>query len=364
MSNFCSKCGHDRDFKNERDGSQVCWCEKEPVLDKSTSLVTFWKQETERLQAVLNKLCRCCDLPGKDPAAELSTYIQKLQAEIAGFRRYVEPSALTLIKHLENERDEALAHAKVADTRAVALMKSTDEMHAELSNRRQCSTCCGQPHASGLPCICGGTNNADEELKGLRLAAMKQNDQFDIAFGSMQARAERAEKCLRVIKEYRASISGGSSGDEQLLEEIDREIDRWRDDHSRCIRTRFYHRYGVVSISAVGAGRKTMSEQTKTCGNCKHWGVKPEEKIMGELKQDAIYRTCSAVIHDELCLTKVDYDDAIDQHGDPRDEEELAEIASFRKAHHAAVVDGSGYFAALKVREDFGCIDWEEKKHE
>jgi len=53
------------------------------------------------------------------------------------------------------------------------LWSSIYEMEQELANRHQCSTCCGTPHASGLPCICGGTNSSEEELRGLRLAAIK-----------------------------------------------------------------------------------------------------------------------------------------------------------------------------------------------
>lgn len=51
--------------------------------------------------------------------------------------------------------------------------KEAERLTAENASLRQCSTCCGTPHASGLPCICGGTNSREEEVKGLRLAAMK-----------------------------------------------------------------------------------------------------------------------------------------------------------------------------------------------
>lgn len=39
-----------------------------------------------------------------------------------------------------------------------------------------CSTCGGQPHASGKVCICGGTGQAADEMQYLRDAAWKYQD--------------------------------------------------------------------------------------------------------------------------------------------------------------------------------------------
>ena len=74
------------------------------------------------------------------------------------------------------------------------------------------------------------------------------------------------------------------------------------------------------------------------CGNCKHWGNKEEEK------ENEMFRTCQAVIHDNNGFT-----------------EGFRTDLKFRKAHKAVVLDGSGYFAALRTRDDFGCVLWEGK---
>lgn len=55
-------------------------------------------------------------------------------------------------------------------------LKRIEELERELASLRQCSTCCGTPHASGLPCICGGTNRAEDEVKNLRLESMWLRD--------------------------------------------------------------------------------------------------------------------------------------------------------------------------------------------
>ena len=57
-----------------------------------------------------------------------------------------------------------------------------------------------------------------------------------------------------------------------------------------------------------------------TCGECKFWGDKDENNQ---------YRQCRAIKHVEFSDENEDYS--------------------------AFVVDGSGYFAALKCRSDFGC---------
>jgi hypothetical protein len=88
----------------------------------------------------------------------------------------------------------------------------------------------------------------------------------------------------------------------------------------------------------------------KTCGTCKHWENGPED-----------YRECLAVIHDRQGMT-TDDNDAFESY-DWLDEEERAEIRAIRK-YAAVVVDGSGYFAALKCRADFGCTLHQEKEDE
>lgn len=81
----------------------------------------------------------------------------------------------------------------------------------------------------------------------------------------------------------------------------------------------------------------------KTCGNCMFWG-KPGETEM--------FRQCNGVIHDERS-----------RHNDT--EEEWKEDWHNQQIRHinslsAVVVDGSGYFAALKTKEDFGCTLFRE----
>jgi len=51
--------------------------------------------------------------------------------------------------------------------------KCIQSLAAEIARLRLCSTCCGTPHASGLTCICGGTGRAEDEVRGLRLAALR-----------------------------------------------------------------------------------------------------------------------------------------------------------------------------------------------
>lgn len=56
-----------------------------------------------------------------------------------------------------------------------------------------------------------------------------------------------------------------------------------------------------------------------TCGECEFWGDESDEHHK--------YRQCQAIRHSD----------------------------SFEESGSAFVVDGSGYFAALKCRSDFGC---------
>ena len=88
-----------------------------------------------------------------------------------------------------------------------------------------------------------------------------------------------------------------------------------------------------------------MIEQA--CGTCRHWGDE------GSVER---FRTCEAVIHD---VDGKHASLALDS-GWELDAAELAEIEAMRK-HLAVVVDGSGYHAALKCREDFGCRLWQDK---
>jgi hypothetical protein len=84
----------------------------------------------------------------------------------------------------------------------------------------------------------------------------------------------------------------------------------------------------------------------KLCGTCKFWGNDEDATEQ--------FRWCRAVVHDQ------------ENYADPDDDEwcgadELAEKIAFRKTHKAIVLDGSGFKAALRCREDFGCVLHKEK---
>jgi hypothetical protein len=89
---------------------------------------------------------------------------------------------------------------------------------------------------------------------------------------------------------------------------------------------------------------------TNRCGTCRFWGTE-QDAIDNEM-----FRSCKAVIHDSKSFTA---NDSQEWHDDEEINKELREL---REANKAAVRDGSGYWAALKVREDFGCILWEPKE--
>lgn len=82
------------------------------------------------------------------------------------------------------------------------------------------------------------------------------------------------------------------------------------------------------------------------CGSCKFWGTDADKEK---------FRQCTKIIHDE--------DRASDNEWDSVEDAEYAADDPERHAQHhnvlaqkAVTIDGSGYFAALKCREDFGCV--------
>jgi hypothetical protein len=102
-----------------------------------------------------------------------------------------------------------------------------------------------------------------------------------------------------------------------------------------------------------GLAQRPEPEPAKTCGTCKHWGVGDTQR---DREEDTVYRPCGAVVHDESNRARPAYDDPeTDEDGDPYDPKIKVEIAAIRK-HLAVVHDGSGFYAALKVRQDFGCV--------
>lgn len=83
-----------------------------------------------------------------------------------------------------------------------------------------------------------------------------------------------------------------------------------------------------------------------TCGTCKHWGNDAFPYFAG-------LRPCLAVAaqHD---VPKSSANDGMDPTG-------AAFYVAANGTPKAVAADGSGYFAALKTREDFGCVLWEVK---
>lgn len=76
------------------------------------------------------------------------------------------------------------------------------------------------------------------------------------------------------------------------------------------------------------------------CGTCKYFG--PELTGMDEDldEQPSGFHACELI-----------------KHGNKG----YMEFATPPQLGRAYVADGSGYFAALRVRSDFGCVEWEAK---
>ena len=94
----------------------------------------------------------------------------------------------------------------------------------------------------------------------------------------------------------------------------------------------------------------------KTCGTCKHW--KPIATEPYDLNEGSQYPPgcghCQAVEHPEGFET---------DGGSNKAYEELRKKKNAHKtAAKAYVEDGSGYYAALICKTDFGCVLHEEKQ--
>ncbi len=90
------------------------------------------------------------------------------------------------------------------------------------------------------------------------------------------------------------------------------------------------------------------------CGDCKHWGLEKEAGMK--------FRSCTAVVHDKDDATgEEDYSVPVEER-DYYKPERRQKLILLRESARAVVKDASGYFAALKCRESFGCVLFEEKK--
>ena len=92
-----------------------------------------------------------------------------------------------------------------------------------------------------------------------------------------------------------------------------------------------------------------MTEK-KRCGTCRFWGKEKEGTNT--------HRSCRRIIHDEEDYTDEElYEDEDFKELDPVT---IADIRAIRR-EKAVTKDGSGYYAAIKCRDDFGCVLWEGK---
>lgn len=80
------------------------------------------------------------------------------------------------------------------------------------------------------------------------------------------------------------------------------------------------------------------------CGTCKFWGN------AGDTHR---WRQCQAIIHDDRNLTE-SFNRV--EEWDWLEEDQRQELIQVRDAAKAVCQDGSGYFAAVKCREAFGCV--------
>lgn len=87
------------------------------------------------------------------------------------------------------------------------------------------------------------------------------------------------------------------------------------------------------------------------CGTCRFWGD------ADDIQKERQYRQCMEMFFDDGGSTgDLSHEPDINRY--PAWHAEWAEARS----HKAVVVDGSGYFAALRCREDFGCVLHQEKE--
>ena len=88
-----------------------------------------------------------------------------------------------------------------------------------------------------------------------------------------------------------------------------------------------------------------------TCGTCRYWGKLKDFDFAG-----IIHRPCTRIIHDS------DYDatPVVCEWDEDEVDEGNKRIDKVRN-EPALTQDGSGYHAALRTRDDFGCTLWEGK---
>ena len=75
-----------------------------------------------------------------------------------------------------------------------------------------------------------------------------------------------------------------------------------------------------------------------TCGTCKHWKRIDQEDWYEQESNDPRYGTCTAIPHG-----KTQWEESSDRN---------IMVGDWK----AVAVDGSGYFAAIKTQDSFGCV--------
>jgi len=165
-----------------------------------------------------------------DVAFRRDTFTHEEQAEILGLVA-------------DEQYDEAIEAVEEARMRAMARA-----VHARVEEERRillaCRTCSGVPHASGIVCICGGSNQVDRELDGLRarLVAAEEDVEAFERLSELQRRRERpwiarwrreTGKVL-VLPDYGEMLAWIVS----KVEAAEREAERLREElvsHAKCL---------------------------------------------------------------------------------------------------------------------------------
>ncbi len=77
------------------------------------------------------------------------------------------------------------------------------EREGKLAALVQCSTCNGQPHVSGLRCVCDGTNSRDTETENLRLAAFDERRKYEKAVADREAAEATLARVRSLAEDFR-----------------------------------------------------------------------------------------------------------------------------------------------------------------
>lgn len=121
-----------------------------------------------------------------------------------------------------------------------------------------------------------------------------------------------------------------------------------------------------VGPDGSDANPGTRDDKVTLCGTCQHWGTGLRTLELDEgADDDEEFRPCGAIVHDIDNRARHSMESVEKGLHESFDgvvpEALLAEIRAIR-AHKAVVQDGSGYYATLRTRNDFGCVLWAAKE--